>query len=141
MRAVFRLALGERLFLAVVGVGKVVDSGQQRSKHLAIIDDAADGSAAETDAMVAPLAADQARAGALALDLMVSQRDLERGIGRLRARIAEEHVIEPARRQIGNAAREFECLRNSELERRRVVQGLRHLGYGSRDLGAAMAGV
>src|SRR3954452_14690931 len=57
MRAVFRLALGERLFLAVVGVGKVVDSGQQRSEHLAIVDDAADGSAAETDAMVATLAA------------------------------------------------------------------------------------
>src|SRR3979409_2327818 len=112
MCAVFRLAPGEGLLLAVIGVGKVIDAGQQRSEHLAVVDDAADRRAAETDTVIAALAADQAAAGALALDLMIGERDLERGIGGLRSGIAEENVIEPGRRQLGDAACEFERLRN-----------------------------
>ena len=68
MRAVFRLALGEGLLLAVVGVGKMIDAGEQRAVHPAVIDDAADRSAAEADAVIAALAADQAGAGALAAE-------------------------------------------------------------------------
>ena len=68
MRAVFRLALAEGLLLAVIGVGQVIDAGQQRSEHLAVVDDAADGCAAEADAVIAAFAADQAAAGALAAE-------------------------------------------------------------------------
>src|SRR5439155_10188243 len=66
MRAIFRLAPGEGLLVAVIGVGKMIDAGQERSEHLAVADDAADRSAAEADAVIAALAADQASAGALA---------------------------------------------------------------------------
>ncbi len=119
----------------------MVDARQQRAEHLAIVDDAADRSAAEADAVIAALAADQAGAGALALDLMIGQRDLERGIGGLRSGIAEEHVIEAGGREIGDAACEFEGLRNAELERRRIIQRLGLLGDRRRNLGAAVAGI
>ena len=102
----------------------MVDAGQQRAEHLAVVDDAADRGAAKADAVIAALAADQADAAALAVDLVIGQRDLERGVGGLRAGIAEEHVVEPGGRQIGDAAGEFEGLRDAELERRRVIQRL-----------------
>ena len=141
MRAIFRLALAEGLLVAVVGVGKVIDARQQRAEHLAVIDDAADGRAAEADAVIAALAADQPGAGALAVDLVIGQRDLQRGIGGLRSGVAEEHVIEAGGRQIGDAAGEFEGLRNAELERRRVVQRLGLLADRLGNLGAAVAGI
>ena len=119
----------------------MVDTRQQRAEHLAIADDAADRSAAEPDAVIAALAADQAAPGALALGLMIGQRDLERGVGGLRPGIAEEHVIEAGGREIGDAACEFERLRNPELERRRVIERLGLLGDRCRNLRAAMAGI
>ena len=66
MRAPVRLALAEGLVLAVVGVRQVIDAGQQRAEELAVVDDAADRDAAEADAVIAALAADQARARAFA---------------------------------------------------------------------------
>ena len=65
MRAPVRLALGEGLVLAAVGVRQVIDAGQERAEHLAIVDDAADRDAAEADAMIAALAADEPRARGL----------------------------------------------------------------------------
>ena len=102
MRAPFRLACVKACSLAVVGVRQVIDAGEQRAEELAVVDDAADRDAAEADAVIAALAADQARAAALAGDVPVGERDLERGVDRFRARIAEEHVIEVARRQLGD---------------------------------------
>ena len=141
MRAVFRLALGEGLLLAVIGVRQMIDAGQQRAEHLAVVDDAADRGAAEADAVIAALAADQAGAGALAVELVIGQRDLQRGIGGFRAGIAEEHVVEPVRREIGDAAGKLERLRNAELERRRVIERRGLLGDRFRNLGAAVAGI
>ena len=141
MGAIFRLALAERLFLAVIGGGEVVDAGEQGSEHLAVIDNAADRGTAETDAMIAALAADQPGAGALTVDLVIGQRDLQRGIRGLRSGIAEEDMIEPGGREIGDAACKFEGLRNAELERRRVVQRLGLLGDRRGNLGAAVTGV
>ena len=106
----------------------MVDAGQQRAEHLAVADDAADGGAAKADAVIAALAADQADAAALAVDLVIGERDLERGVGRLRAGIAEEHVVEACGRQFRDAAGEFEGLRDAELERRRIVERLGLLG-------------
>src|SRR3984957_229607 len=106
----------------------MIDAGQERAEHLAVVDHATDRGAAEADAVVAAFAADQAAAGALAGDLMISERDLERGIGRFRSRVAEEYVIEALGREIGDTAGEFECLRNAELERRRIVQHFGLLG-------------
>ena len=119
----------------------MIDAGKQRAEHLSIVDHAADGSAAETDAMIAALAADQTDAAALAGNLVVGERDLERGIGRFRSGIAKEDVIKPFGREIGDAACEFERLRNAELERRRIIQCRGLLADGFRNLGAAVAGV
>ena len=60
--AVLRLAAREGVAREVVGVADVVDAGEQRAEHLAVGDDAADRDAAEIDAVIAALAADQAEA-------------------------------------------------------------------------------
>ena len=116
MRAPFRLADGEGLFGAVIGACEVIDAGEQRAELLAIGDDAADGDAAEADAVIAALAADQPHPRGVAAHVMVGERDLQRGIDRLRAGIAEEHVIEVAGRQRGDAAGQLEGLGMGELE-------------------------
>src|ERR1700735_5096591 len=85
-------------------------------------DDAADRNAAEADAVVAALAADQAGARRLATHIVIGERDFERRVDRLGTGIAEEHPVEIARRQRRHAAREFERLRMSELKRRRIIE-------------------
>ncbi len=61
MGAPFGLALGEGLMLAIVGRGQMVDAGEERAEVLAVVDHAADRNAAEADAVIAALAADEAR--------------------------------------------------------------------------------
>ncbi len=117
MRAPFRLADGEGLLLAVIGRRQMIDAGQQRAELLAVVDDAADRDAAEADAVIAALAADQPHARALAAHVVIGERDLQRGVDRLRAGIAEEHMIEIAGRQRGDAARQFEGLRMARTGR------------------------
>src|SRR5438477_2117490 len=122
MPAPFRLALGEGLLLAIISVRQMVDAGEQRAEMLAVVDDAADRDAAETDAVIAALAADQPGARAAALHVVKCERDLERGVDRLGARIAEEHPVEAARRERGEPVGELERLGMGELEGRRVVE-------------------
>src|SRR5262249_4331268 len=100
----------------------MVDAGEQRTEEFAVIDHAADRDAAEADAVIAALAPDQTGARALAADIVIGERDLQRGVDRLRARIAEEHVIEFAGGKCGDTAREFERLRMGELEGGRVIE-------------------
>ena len=66
--------------------------------------------------MIAALAPDQARALRLPARIPVSERDLQRGIGGLRAGIAEENMVEIARRERGDAARKLKGARMGELE-------------------------
>jgi hypothetical protein len=88
--------------------------------------------------VIAALAADQAGARALALDLMIGQRDFQRGIGGFRARVAEKYMIQSGGRQLGDAARELEGLGNAELERRSIIQSFGLPGDRRGNLGAAM---
>ncbi len=141
VRAPLGLALGEGLGVAVVGVRQMVDAGEQRPEELAVVDDAADRDAAEADPVIAALAADQAGTGALAAHVMIGERDLERGVDRLRAGIAEEHMIEIAGRQRRDAACELERIRMAELERRCVVKLLGLALDRAYDLVTAMAGI
>ena len=122
VRAPFRLALGKGLMLAAIGRRQVVDTGEQRAEEFAVVDNAADRNAAEADAVIAALAADQARARAFAAHIVVGERDLERGVDRLRARIAEKHPVEIGRRQRRDPARQLERLGMRKVERRRVVE-------------------
>ena len=122
MRAPVRLALAESLVFAVICRRQMVDAGEQGAEEFAVVDHAADGNAAEADPVIAALAPDQPRARALAAHVVIGERDLERGVDRLRARIAEEHVVEIAGRERGDAAGELERLGMGELEGRRVVE-------------------
>ena len=120
--APLRLALGEGLMLAAIGRRQMVDAGEKRSEEFPVIDDAADRNAAEADAVIAALTADQAGAVALAADIVVSERDLQCGVDRLRTRITEEHAVEIGRRQRGDPARQLEGLWMGEMKRGRVVE-------------------
>ena len=141
MGAPFRLALGEGLMLAIIGRGKMIDAGQQRTEELAIVDHAADRNAAEADAMIGALAADQTLARALSAHVVIGERDLERRVAGLGARIAKEHMIEIARRELGQARGELERQRMGELEGRREIE-LRRLALDrGHDRRAVVSGV
>src|SRR5262249_39470514 len=108
VRAPFRLADAERLLLAIVGRRQMVDASHQRTELLTVVDDAADSNAAETDTVIAALTSDQPDARAVAAHVVIGERDLERGVDRFGAGIAEEHMIEVAGRQSGDTARQLE---------------------------------
>ena len=108
--AVRRLAAGEGVPGEVVGVADVIDAGQQRAEQLAVADDAADRDAAEIDAVIAALAADQAEARALPDGALIGERDLERGLDRLRAGVGEEDVVDAGRHVGDEAGGELEGL-------------------------------
>ena len=122
MSAPFRLALGEGLMLAIVGRGQMVDARQERAEIFAVVDHAANRNAAEANAVIGALAADEALARAIAPHVVIGERDLERRVAGLGARIAVEHVIEVARRKLGQARRELERQRMGELEGRREIE-------------------
>ena len=120
---------------------QVVDAGQQRAEHLAVADDAADRDAAEIDAVIAALAADQAEARALADGALIGERDLEGGLDRLGAGIGEEDVVD-AGRHVGDQPRgQLEDLGMAHLEGRRVVELARLVGDRLDDLRPAVAGI
>ncbi len=133
-RAVLGQAARERVAPQVVRVLQVIDTRQGRAEELAVVDHAAHGDAAEADTVIAALAADEALARGFAAHAMPGQRDLERGVHGLGARIREEHVIEAGRRQLDDAVRELECGGMAELERRRVVECRELLRDGLDDL-------
>jgi len=100
----------------------MVDAGEQRPEEFAVVDDTADRDAAEADPVVAALTADQAGARAVATHVVIGERDLQCAVGGLGAGIAEEHVVEVARRQRGEAVGKLERLRVGKLEGRRIVE-------------------
>src|SRR5579872_6369657 len=122
MRAPFRLAGREGLMLAAIGRREMIHSGQKRAEEFAVVDNTADRNAAKAHAVITALAADQAGPAALPAYVVIGERNLEGGIDRLGAGIAEEYPVEVAGCERGEPAREFERFRMSEVEGRRVVQ-------------------
>ncbi len=142
LRAPGRLALGIGVLLQVVGVGQVVDGGQQRAgEGLAVGRDAADRDAAEAHAVVAALAADQAGALAFAAGAVVGQGDLQGGVDRLRTRVGEEHAVQALRHEAGDRGGGLEGQRMAELEAGGVVHDAGLARDRLDDLLAAVAGV
>jgi hypothetical protein len=136
-----RLAAAVGLVGEVVRGGHVVDVGQQVSVGRAVLGDAAHGDAAEPHAVVGTLAADEAHAPAIPAGTMVGERDLERGVHGLGARVAEEDIVEVAGSERGHAVGAFEGERVAELEGGGVVEGAHLRGHRVGDAIAAVAGV
>src|SRR5690606_11376939 len=101
--------------LGIVGVRQMIDTAQKRAEHLAVGNHAADRDAAEIDAVIAALAADEAEAAALAPGAMIGDRHLERGFDRLRARIGEEDVVHALGGDVDDAVGELEDLGMAHL--------------------------
>ena len=92
-RAVRGLAPGEGVAGKIVGMADMIDARQMRRERSAVVHHATDRHAAETDAVITALAADQTRARRLAGGTMISERDLERGVDRLGTGIGEEDAV------------------------------------------------
>ena len=116
MGAPLGLALREGVALQVERVGQVIDARQQRAEEHPVLDHAADRDAAEADTVIAALATDEPGARALADGPLIGERDLERGIDQLRARVREEHVVEVARHQRGQPRCQLESPGMAPLE-------------------------
>ena len=72
---------------------------------------------------------------------MVSERDLERAVHRLGARVAEQDVAEIARRHLGEACGELKGGRVADLEGRSIIEPSGLAADRLDDRFAAMAGV
>ncbi len=92
---------------------QVIDAADHRAEVHPVLRDAANRHAAEVDAVIGALAADQAILVRLAARALVSERDLEGGVGAFRAGVGEDDAVEP----VGQEAAELVC----EFERRRMA--------------------
>ncbi len=125
----------------VVRVRQVIDARQHGAEHLAIRRDAANGDAAEADAVIALLAADQPRALALATMAVIGQCDLQCSIHRFRPGIDEERIVQSFGCDFRQPVCQLENGRVPELERHRVIERFRLRLDRLDDLGVAMPGI
>jgi len=134
----FRAVLGHAAGEGVLREQRVrqVVRVQRVAEELAVRSDAAEADTAEVHAVIALGAADELRLGRLPLLAPVGTRHLQRGVRGLRARVGEEHVVEPGRRHLFQQVREPEGERVRELEGRRIVELLQLARDGLGDLGA-----
>src|SRR6476661_5993627 len=95
---------------------------RQRGKAAAVIFDTADRNAAEADTVVAATAADQTISLRKAFRPLISERDLQCAVDRLRPGIGEENAVERRRKEGLEAFGELERKRMTELERGRIVE-------------------
>ena len=120
--AMLRLILRKGVAGEIMGVTDVIDARQMGRERAAVRHHAADRHAAEADAVIAALAADQARPRPLSDGALIGERDLQRGVDRFRAGIGEEDAVEPLRRDLGEPLGEIERQRMAHVERGREVE-------------------
>ena len=135
----FRNAAGESIARNIMRVRQMIDTGQQCAEHFPVGNNTADGYAAEIDAMIAALAADQAEPRAIAFCAMIGQRDLQRGFNRFRAGIGVEHMIDIIGHVADKPFCQLKCFRVAHLKCGRIIQLSRLLLNGFGDFGAAVA--
>ena len=119
----------------------MIDARQMRREGAAVVDHAADRHAAEADAVIAALAADQPGAGRLAGGAMIGQRDLQRGIDRFEPELVKKMRSSPVGRDLGQPRGEIERQRMAHLERGREIEVHQLPLDGGGDLPAAVAGI
>ena len=100
--------------------------GMTHREGLAVAHHAGERDAADVDAVVGALAADEAQALRLAAGAVIGHRHLQRGVDRLGAGVGEEDVVERLGQERRHPVGELEAAGVAELERRRVVV-LEHL--------------
>ena len=120
-RAVLRHPAREGVARQVMGVADMVGAGQQRPEALAVADNAADRDAAEVDAVVAALAADQPGSRSVAAGTVVADRHLECRLDGFGARIGEEDLVESVGGELYESFRQLEGLRVPHVEGRREI--------------------
>ncbi len=117
--------------------------GRNLREDAAVIDQAADRNAAEADAVIAFLAAQNHGAGALTDGALIGNGDFQRRIDRFRTGIGEEYAVElcvrSTRRYGGELFGEVEGHVMAHLEGGREIHGGNLTFDGLRDLLAAMA--
>ncbi len=74
MRPPVRLATRKGHFRQIMGVGQMIDAGQQIAEMLAVVGNAANRRAADTDPVIAAFAPDQPRPACIAAELVIGQR-------------------------------------------------------------------
>ena len=108
-----------------MGVTDVVGAGKL-GEDTAVVDQTPHRDAAEADAVITALPADQPRPRALADGALIGDGDLQRRVDGLRSGSGEEYPVEAGLRSAGSHGRKafskFEGDRMSHLERRRIVQ-------------------
>ena len=100
----------------------MVDARQHVAEHLAVGHHATHRDAAEADAVIATLAADEAGALALAAIAVIGERHFQRGVDGLRAGVGEQAIVEIARREQRQPRRQLEDGGVGVLEGRREIE-------------------
>ena len=116
------LAAGERVACEVMGVRQVVDAGQAGAEQPPVVGDPPHRNAAEADAVIAARPADQPGPHPIAAHAVIGERDLQRGIRRLRPGIDEKDVVDIAGHQFGQPGRIAERQGMAHLEARGIVK-------------------
>ena len=101
-------------------ISKVVTrTDLSEAEMISVMDEIMSGDATEAHAVIPAFPTDQTHARGVAANVVIGERNLERGVDGLGTGVAEKYVIEIGRGERGNPAREFKGLRMAELERRR----------------------
>jgi len=142
VRAPLGLAAGERRVLEDHRRTHMVHAWQQHgAERLAVRHHAADGHAAEVDAVIAAFTPDEAHLRGVALGAVIRERHLERGLHGLRAGVREEDVVEAFGRDVHEARGRFECFDVPHHERAGEVERLGLFLDRGDDLRPAVAGI
>ena len=112
----------------------------RRPEQFAVETDAANGDAAEIDAVIALVAADEAGFAGMAFERPIGAGDLQCRINSFRPGIGEENMIEPGGSELHQAVGQLERQRMAELESRRIIQFRKLAADGVDDLAPGMAG-
>ena len=118
----------------------MVGTGQRR-KNPAVVKDAANRNAPETDTVIAALPPDKPGARALSDGALIGERDLHRGIDRFRTRSGEENTIKPGGRDLGQTFSETERQRMGHLKAGRKIKRKQLFAHGIGDFATAVPGV
>src|SRR3984957_9330188 len=101
----------------------MVDVRQQEGReHRAVVLNAADRYAADSDTVIAALSADQLRALHVTAQTMIGHRDFQSRVHGLGAGVREKYSVQAGWRPATDARGQLECARVAELETGRVVE-------------------